>query len=105
VLLQVFEGHFRHSSAGGFDQQSGATRTDVPVANHFRDVELRRDIPPEIGANLLICPPDKRHIQFLAYLPNGISDSKTNVAFIRESPAGMAVKPCARGAIAAASAR
>jgi hypothetical protein len=65
----VFEGHFRHPSAGCFDQQGGATRTDVPVANYFRNVELRRDILPEIGANLLICPPDKRHIRFPASLP------------------------------------
>jgi hypothetical protein len=69
----VLEGHFRHPSAGCFDQQGGATRTDVPVADHFRNVELRRYIPPEIGANLLICPPDKRHIRFPASLPNDCS--------------------------------
>jgi hypothetical protein len=35
----------RHSAAGCFDQQGGATRSDVPVANYIRNVELRREYP------------------------------------------------------------
>ena len=61
TILQMLEAHVRHATISSLDHQGRAIRTDMPIADRLRDVEVCRYLPPEIRADLLIRRSNKSH--------------------------------------------